>query len=240
MLLMCLVFFLQWLQFSRRYSSYGRQPKEAAKCSWKQAVRSQLKVGELVCLIVPGGHMCHTYKMASSLNRHWGGEAITALAIQHNGLLSPHHPSLSQSAPPTHTHTRARTHTHIHTYTKKSNTQVPTCMRKQIHVHIHAHSRPTQCDRSLIMPLILSDSCMYNGWFPGAMCRGIHPFIHLSHLLFIILLSHPPITSSTNISTQLLTYLLNQPPLSYFPFIPCSLSFFLSFFLPPPVIVWRI
>lgn len=87
--------------------------------------------------------MCHAYEMGSSLNRHRGVEAITALAIQHNGLLSPHHQSLSQSTPPT------------HTYTLENNTH------KQMHVH--THSNHTQCDRSLIMPLILSDSGMYNG-----------------------------------------------------------------------------
>lgn len=53
---------------------------------------------------VVGGQLCHAYEIASSTpNRHRGVEAITALAIQHNGLLSPHHQSLSESTPPTHT-----------------------------------------------------------------------------------------------------------------------------------------
>lgn len=41
-----------------------------------------------------------------------GVEAITALAIQHNGLLSPHHQSLSESTPPTHT-LCSNTHTQV-------------------------------------------------------------------------------------------------------------------------------
>ena len=131
-----------------------------------------------VCVCVLWGHSRHAYEMASSLNRHRGVEAITALAIQHNGLLSPHHQSLSHSTPPTHTpRTTTHTHTHTHTHTQSRRTQTTT----------HAHSNHTQCDRSLIMPLILSDSGVYNGWFPGAMCQSIHPFIHPSLLLpFII------------------------------------------------------
>lgn len=72
--------------------------------------------------------------------------------------------------------------THTSRYTPSMHKQMQT----------HTRSSHTQWDRSLIMPLILSDSSMYNGWLPGAMCRGIHPFIHPALLLFIIyLLSHP-------------------------------------------------
>lgn len=133
-----------------------------------------------MCVCVLWGRLCHAYKMASSLSRHRGGEAITPFARQHNGPLSPHHQSLSQSAPPT--RTQNNTHTHIQVHTKHAQTNANT----------HTRSSHTQWDRSLIMPLILSDSSMYNGWLPGAMCRGIHPFIHPALLLFIIyLLSHP-------------------------------------------------
>lgn len=121
-----------------------------------------------VCVCVLWGHSCHTYKMVSGLNRHRGVEAINPLAAQHNRLPSPRHQSLSQSTPPTHTHwdthTHAQTNAHAHTYTDLNH---------------------TLCDRSLIMPLILSDTCMYNGGFPGAVCQSIHPFIHPSSLLSI-------------------------------------------------------
>lgn len=110
-----------------------------------------IKGGESVPLL--WGHPCHAYKMSSALKRHRGGEAITALAIQHNGLLSPHHQSLSQSTPPTHTHTGKHSGAH-----KRSQTNA--------HAQTHTHTlepHAVQYDRSLIMPLILSDSGVYNG-----------------------------------------------------------------------------
>lgn len=68
------------------------------------------------------GRLCHAYKMASSLSRHRGGEAITPFARQHNGPLSPHHQSLSQSAPPT----RTQNNTHIQVHTKHAQTNANT------------------------------------------------------------------------------------------------------------------
>lgn len=127
-----------------------------------------IRGGESMCVYVLWGHLCHAYKTVSSLNRHRGVEAINPLATQHNSLLSPHHQSLSQSTPPTHTHWD--THTHAQT---------------NAHAHTCTDSNHTQCDRSLIMPLILSDTRMYNGGFPGAVCQSIHPFIRPSFLLFI-------------------------------------------------------
>lgn len=77
---------------------------------WKSVMEGVVRWG---C----GGQLCHTYELASaSWNRQRGVEAITALAIQHNGLLSPHHQSLSQSTPPTHT---LLSNTHIQVCTNK-------------------------------------------------------------------------------------------------------------------------
>lgn len=116
-------------------------------------------------------------------------------------------------------HTPKTTHAHPGTHI---------CMRKQMQAHAHTHSSRTQWDRSLIMPLILSDSSMYNSWLPGAMCRGIHPFIHPSLLLFIIF-------TYLVIHHSIHQYFHSAPHLSsaFFHLIfftsPCLFSFLLSF-----------
>lgn len=119
----------------RTHRSSRPQPNYATKCSLKQAATLQLKVEESLCACVLWGHLCHAYKMASSLNRHRGVKAITALAIQHNGLFSPHHQSLSQPHP-----------SHTHTQTQDNNTRIQifthTCTSKCTSAHTHTLSKP--------------------------------------------------------------------------------------------------
>ena len=126
------------------------------------------------------GQLCHTWEVASSSsNRQRGVEAITALAIQHNGLLSPHHQSLSESTPPTHV---SYTHT---LRCAQTNTCVHACIPRS-----HRH-----CGGSLIMQLILSDSEMYNGGFPGGEGGGRH------------VSKQPPTLHTVTASIYYLTYL---------------------------------
>lgn len=150
-----------------------------------------------MCVLL--GHLRHAYKIASSLNRHRGVEAITALAIQHNGLLSPHHQSLSQPTPPTHT--------------LENNTpiQIHTRVLKQIHMHIHTHILGlTQSDRSLIMPLFLSDMACTMADSPRPCVKApTHSSIHLLFYLSSYLLSHPSIALFGQIPTQLLPFFLS-------------------------------
>lgn len=118
--------------------------------------------------------------MASgSSNRQRGVEAITALAIQHNGLLSSHHQSLSESTPPTHT--------------LCSNTHAQVCTNKSC-VHACTPQSHRHCGGSLIMQLILSDSDKYNGRFPRGACvkAPTHPTHRYRFYLLSYLLSREP------------------------------------------------
>lgn len=97
---------------------------------------------------------------------------------------------------------------HTHTHQGKQHTHRD--RHKQTHTHEHTHSNHTQCDRSLIMPLILSDSGMYNGWFPGGHVSKhppIHPTIPSSIYHHTYLVIHPSFHPSAHVSTQILPFL---------------------------------
>lgn len=105
--------------------------------------------------------------------------------------------------------------------TPRAATHTLRCAQTNACVHAYAPRSRRHCGGSLIMQLILSDSDMYNGRFPGgSMCQSTHPSYTPLLLLFIILPTyhrpHPNIVLLSTLSSS-----VSHPP--------CSLYWTVSF-----------